>query len=585
MLYAQSKPGVFVGILVILIVSLFLDKLFYSPLYIFATIGVLISQVLTYAILIRFGNTEKTEYSASYRGNLMAIFNFMTGLAWGLFFSIGTYNPNEVHIFISLFFIVAISIGSTPVLSYYLPSYIAFSIALITPLTVSLLLSKSDLYIMLGSILPTILIVGYSYAYYLNKTNTSSFRLRYEKEELIRQLEQQKEIAEKSRMEAEDSNLAKSRILAVASHDLRQPLHALSLFTETLKLQIHDKKQQTIVSYIGQSVLAMENLFNALLDISKLDAGVIPVKAEIFNLDTVINRLYCEFRSLHNEGNVDFEYIKTDVVLNTDPALLETILRNIVSNAFRYTANGRIWMKCHSSNSDFATLEIGDTGIGIPETALDNIFEEYYRVDSTSRKFNGGLGLGLAIVKRLANILGLEISVISKVHVGTQFLIKIPEIHIDPNDIVYRDIETPRKYVRNTKPNLDILVIDDDELVREGISALLSKWGYRHHVFESTIQAITLIKCENYSPGAIIADYQLGTGETGIEAIEKIHSLLGSDIPSIIITGDILIDHLIVLRTSDIPVMHKPIKPAELRKFLRNCERMTETDNFTFDAI
>ena len=248
----------------------------------------------------------------------------------------------------------------------------------------------------------------------------------------------------------------------------------------------------------------------------------------------------------------------------TDAILLESIVRNLVSNAFRYTRQGRIWVKCEIMNSSIL-LEVGDTGIGIPRDQLDNIFEEYYQLTNPDRNREKGLGLGLAIVKRLINILQLKIEVNSKINQGSKFVVTIPQ-----GDIT--KIKPKTITVAPELNSINVLVIDDDKMVGESLSVLLSKWGYEYRITESGDEAEALIIDDGFSPDAILADYQLKHKKTGIESIMQIQKLIQSNIPAIIITGDIHPENMTEVNKHNIPVLNKPVKPIQLRKFLLHCE-------------
>ena len=317
----------------------------------------------------------------------------------------------------------------------------------------------------------------------------------------------------------------------------------------------------------------MESLFNALFDISKLDAGIVQSNITDFSLDDFIQPIYNEFSVSNRSNDIQFDYIKATSagnihsVAKTDAILLESIVRNLVSNAFRYTRQGRIWVKCEILESSIL-LEVGDTGIGIPEDQLGRIFEEYYQLTNPDRDREKGLGLGLAIVKRLLNILHLKIEVNSKINQGSKFVITIPQgdiTKIKPKAITVA-------LVLESLSSINVLVIDDDKMVRKSLSALLSKWGYDHRIAESGDEAETLIIDEEFSPDVILADYQLKHDKTGIESIMQIQKLIQSKIPAVIMTGDILPENMIEVTKSNIPVLHKPVKPIQLRKFLLHCE-------------
>jgi len=567
----QCRSGVFTSAIVIIILWFFFDIVFSGTSYLVFACIIIALNGLTYFYLsdallkFRSGQSDLTQ------GNIVAVLNLLAGLGYGLFFAVGLDTSSQALTFLSIFFVVTMCVGSVSVLAYYLPAYFANTISLITPMSIVLITSDSDTYLMLGIMLPTILLAGYGYAQNLNRTMAESFQLRFEKEGLVQELIEQKNTAEALRMVAEDANIAKSKFLAAASHDLRQPLHALTLFTEALEVSQKDAKQQRIVDKIKTSVSAMDSLFNALLDLSKLDAGIVTVHENNFPINELLLPLCLEYDKVSEKSEVEFSCETNDVNVKTDKILLEVIIRNLVGNAFRYTNSGKIWIHCFAKDLNKICIEIGDTGIGIPEDQTKKVFDEYYQLTNPERDREKGLGLGLAIVKRLINILHLEIELLSTVGKGSRFILTLDKGI--PSQINSDKTSTNPDVILDKSSEIKVLVIDDDILVRDSIELLLSKWGYQNKVVESEQHAVDLIKNKNLIPDILIVDYQLKNNKTGIEAINKIQSCLSTPIPALVITGDILPDHLITVKQSQLPVLYKPVKPAQLRKFLLNSNK------------
>jgi len=571
--YAQLKAALVLNVVIILVMSLFLGIVFTNPVYSYFAVAIVLNTVATYVYIVYDTKIVKQSCSPIYRGNMLCIFNLLSGLFWGLFFSVGLNLNNEILVYLSVFFVVSIITSSVNSLSYYLLGYLLFSISIAAPLSIALISTQSDSYLLLGCLLPAAVIASFRHARTLNKTFAESFQLRFEKEDLVKELILQKDKENNLRKDAENASTAKSKFLAAASHDLRQPLHALTFFTEALDTNKDNPKQIRLVENIKNSVKVLESLFNALLDISKLDAGIVQSNITHFSLDEFIQPIYEEFSVSNRSNNIQFDYMKAtsaeniQPVAKTDVILLESIVRNLVSNAFRYTRQGRIWIKSEILESSIL-LEIGDTGVGIPGDKLDKIFEEYYQLNNPDRDREKGLGLGLAIVKRLINILHLKIEVDSKINQGSKFVITIPQGEFKKR----KSKTTTVAPVLKSLNLINVLVIDDDKMVRESLSALLTKWGYDHRTAESGDEAETLVIDEEFSPDAILADYQLKHSKTGIESILQIQNVIQSKIPAVIITGDILPENLTEVTKSNIPVLHKPVKPIQLRKFLLHCE-------------
>jgi len=568
--YAEMKSALVINIVIISIMSLFLGIVFNSSVYGYFAFALVLHSIATYAYIVYDSRAVRQFRSPIFRGNMLCIFNFLSGLLWGLFFSVGLDSDNEILVFLSVFIVVSMVTASVTSLSYYLLSYLAFNVAIATPISIVLISAQSDSYLLLGYLLPTAVIAGFGHARILNKTFAESFQLRFEKEDLVKELILQKDEANGLRKEAESAITAKSKFLVAVTHDLRQPLQSLTFFAEALETTVDNPKQLRLVENINNSVNVMESLFNALFDISKLDAGIVRPNITDFSLDDFIQTIYNEFSVSNRNNDIQFDYIKATSIENnqavakTDAILLESIVRNLVSNAFRYTRQGRIWVKCEIMNSSIL-LEVGDTGVGIPKDQLVNIFEEFYQLTNPDRNREKGLGLGLAIVKRLINILQLKIEVNSEINQGSKFVVTIPQ----------GDITKLKPKTIAGAPELNsisVLVIDDNKMVGKSLSALLSKWGYEHRVTESGDEAEALIINDGFSPDAILVDYELKHKKKGIESIMQIQKLIQSNIPAIIMTGDIQPENMTEVTKHNIPVLNKPVKPIQLRKFLLHCE-------------
>jgi len=368
-----------------------------------------------------------------------------------------------------------------------------------------------------------------------------------------------------SKEKAERANKAKSQFLAAASHDLRQPLHALGLFASALNERIKFPEARQLVDNINKSVAALEELFNSLLDISRLDAGVIQPKFQHFRIRELMGRLFTEFEAPAHLKGLDIQFEGADIVAYSDPVLLETILRNLVSNAIRYTRIGEVKVTWLSEGTQIC-IQVRDTGVGISIEDREHIFQEFLQLNNPDRDRTKGFGLGLAIVRRLSSLLKSTISVQSTVGSGSVFQLNVrvgDETQISDNrSLLVQQLQN--------EPDMLILVIDDDYPVQEAMTALLKTWGHEVIAVGSLEEALKAIK---RSPDAIIADYRLKNGRTGIEAVQSIHQIWGGEIPVLIVTGDSTLDLLQEAQSSGYPFMHKPVNAAKLRAFLRSSSR------------
>ena len=361
--------------------------------------------------------------------------------------------------------------------------------------------------------------------------------------------------AKQSRWEAEKANQDKTRFLAAASHDLRQPLHAMSLFIEALEPLLATAKAKQIHSSLKRSLETMKELFNALLDISKLEAGVLQPKLESFPIQRIFDHLEVVFRQQAIEKDLDLRIVASKYVLKSDLHLLEQVISNLVSNAIKHTLDGYIFVGCRKQKNDIKIF-VWDAGPGIPEDQHDAIFKEFVQLDNPERDRSKGLGLGLSIVKRTCQLLDHEIKFESKLDLGTRFEIIVPIGVLEKEKQVLKPVSS------TILEKQRVLVIDDDPSILLGMKALLDSWTL-YPVLARSIEDAKRV-CQQ-KPDLIISDLRLQNEVTGVEAINEMHSHFGLNIPAILITGDTSPDRIKLVYDSPFPLLHKPIKPAQLR--------------------
>ena len=357
------------------------------------------------------------------------------------------------------------------------------------------------------------------------------------------------------------ANLAKSRFLAAASHDLRQPMHALGLFISQLRVRLDAAERDLVIGRIDTSLAAMNELFDALLDISKLDAGVLAPKRMDFPIAQLLGRIENTFAAAARQKGLTLKVGPSGSWVRTDFILLERILLNLVANALRYTRRGDVGVSCHEG-FDEVRIDVSDSGIGIAEDEQRKIFGEFYRVPESERDGARGLGLGLAIVERLGRLLDHPIELSSKPGEGSCFSIRVPAVAI-PGKPDAPQLVAPEISDRLTGKL--IVVIDDDELVRDATDRLLQSWGCETVIVASASDGQAAIAGYEQRPDLIISDYRLAGGNTGLEAIAELRTTLGGSIPALLISGDTSPDRLREVRESGFHLLHKPVGPAALR--------------------
>ena len=383
----------------------------------------------------------------------------------------------------------------------------------------------------------------------------------------------ERRVQERTR-ELELANMAKSRFLAAASHDLRQPLHALGLFVAQLRSQLDAPDSEPVVAQIDTAIAAMNQLFNALLDISKLDAGVLAPDLKEFPVQQLLDRIETTFVPAAREKGLRLRVAPCGFWVRSDPILLERILLNLLSNAVRYTARGGIVAGCRRRGA-IVRIEVWDSGIGIPVDQQRNIFGEFHRLAGPDRDKHGGLGLGLAIVDRLCRLLDHPIEVSSGPDRGSRFCVLVPLAAARSEPALASLLPQERAGYDRVKDKL-IVVIDDDELVRDGMGRLLQGWGCQVVVAASYAAALASLAGQAGQPDLIISDYRLAGDETGLEAIARLRSVLRSPIPALLISGDTAPERLREANASGHQLLHKPVAPAVLRATLNHLLRHRE---------
>jgi signal transduction histidine kinase len=358
--------------------------------------------------------------------------------------------------------------------------------------------------------------------------------------------------------------MAKSRFLAAASHDLRQPLHALSLFVDILKDEKSASGRKRIFSQLDASLEAMRKLFDAMLDISRLDANAVLPEVTHFYLEDLVGSLVDEFSQAANDKKLLLKKRISCGVVVSDRMLLERILRNLIANAIRYTEKGGVLVTCRS-RGDAVQIQIWDTGIGIAKEDWDEVFIEFRQLDNTQRDRNQGLGLGLAIVKRLCGLLKHPLELRSQPGRGSVFTLRIPTG--DQGLVVVKEASiAPHSWDLSGRR---IAVIDDERDIRDAMRALLSKWGCEVIVAGSLTEAVQALREKAMTPELIVSDLRLRDGCTGVEAIEGLQAQFGASIPGILVTGETGSEQLMLAKDSGYKLLQKPVQPIRLRSVIQ----------------
>lgn len=361
--------------------------------------------------------------------------------------------------------------------------------------------------------------------------------------------------------EAERANMAKSRFLATASHDLRQPMHALVLFVAQLQATAQGAEAK-LVQQIAESVQALDGLLDGLLDISKLDAGVLVPSVSGFCVAQALTRLAADHTGPAGKKGLYLQVRPSEAWVRTDPVLLERILLNLVSNAVRYTQQGGVLVACRRRGTHLR-IEVRDSGPGIPAESQRAIFQEFVQLNNPGRNRSQGLGLGLAIVQRLAQLLNLRLDLISAPGRGSVFAVEVP----------LTSALAPAQ--RETAPPLgDLLqgrvvaVVDDDAMVLNSVVGLLESWGCVVIAGMSREQILARLQMAARPPEALLCDFRLSEDCNGIQMVQCLRQVIGETLPAVLVSGDMAPEVLRMTKEAGLSLLHKPVAPSKLRTLL-----------------
>lgn len=483
------------------------------------------------------------------------LLSILSSLLWGAIGWIG-FVPEQPHLIAFVCIVLTgMSGGAVPSLSAYPPAYAGLLVAMQLPFVLRCLQQEEAIY---SVYLVFAACLAGAYLYYClvtYRTLRETVSLRFENLALVEGLER-----ERDRATAADR--AKTRFLAAASHDLRQPIHAAALFTASLvtlarRGDVSAGAAKEIAGKLEAALASLDGLLHGLVDVSRLDAGLVPVSRRPIHLRRMLGDLGEEYAPQARERSIALRLVASDAWIESDPVLLKRILDNFLSNALRYAPAGRVLIGCRR-RGDALEIQVVDTGPGIPAGQHQAVFEEFTQLDNPQRDREQGLGLGLAIVRRLGELLGHRVGLRSAPGRGSIFWARVPVTAAAPNPAPGRMAEPSAR--------LRIMALDDDTQVRDGLSTLLAAWGYEVLAGRDVEE----LRGRHLAAGGppihlIIADYRLAGGITGSEAIARLSGHLGHDVPALIVTGDTSPECLRELTATGRIVLHKPVAPERLR--------------------
>ncbi|MGI9288907.1 MAG: ATP-binding response regulator [Pseudomonadales bacterium] len=476
------------------------------------------------------------------------------GVAHALSLGFIPYLP-EFERAIQSMLLVAMCTASIATSAGYKPVFLAYQLPIIIPLSVLWAISPgiadpgwkevslSLLILMMGGVLTTLATDAF-------KLFRDSFDIRLQQMALNKQLQSALD-------DAEAANNAKTRFLASASHDLRQPIHALSLFSAALSMRELDERSRDIAQHMDTALQSLASQLDALLDISKLDAGVVQANNTQLNLKNLLAHVYEEFVQDARDKGLDMVLkCSPDAFIETDQILFMRVIRNLLGNAIKYSDSGQVSLVV-TDRPGFHVVTITDTGHGIAEQEQAHIFEEFYQVDNPQRDRTKGLGLGLAIVKRLADLLQIDMQMQSTAGEGTVFSLTAPAV--EPIESI-ADCEAP---LAASFDDLHVLVVDDEAEVAVGMQTLLEGMGCEVAIADCTRRAVASARAQK--PDIILVDFRLRGQDNGIDTVQTIQFLY-PDIPAILISGDTAPDRLREAEEARIELLHKPVPVNVLKQ-------------------
>ncbi len=524
-----------------------------------------------YWLYLRWRRTGIEPADIDRAGNYWALGSLLSGCLWGLATLLFFIADSPVYQAFLIVLVFAVTSAAVLLIGVHLPSFYVFVFPALLPIVVRNVIEGEPAHFTLAFIVGVATIALVTFGRNYNRVLVASLRNRFENESLARtlaaqnlELERAREAAERARTDAEIANRSKTQFFAAAGHDLRQPLHAMGLFAAALTEKARDPEVLHVVNSINASVDALEGLFNELLDISKIDSGVMKAAPTHFELAPMLDRMRMDFEPEAFERGLRLRIVPTSAYLFSDPVLVERILRNLISNALRYTRAGGVLVGARRRGRELS-LEVWDTGIGIPADQQTRVFEEFFQLANPERNSKKGLGLGLSIVKRLAGLLGSHIELASTPGRGSVLRVRLP-LGVRPAvDTVRRKAAPPAPGDLSGRV---IVVVEDEAAVLEGMRVLLEGWGAEVIPGASIRETMAAIEPLARAPDLIVADYGLRDGNVGTQAIAAVRERFKSQIPAIIVSGSTTPGHVDEAKAIDAHLLLKPVMPAKLRTLI-----------------
>jgi len=485
---------------------------------------------------------------------LLVAYAALVGLSWALLIVLVRPGDFAFQAF-EVLVLCLVGAGGSVVNANHRPFLFAFLGASMGTATVVYAFRDGELSTGIAATLLVLTLTFIAFGLNFHRSYVRSVELGFENARLVRELTA-KSVA------LQQTSAAKTRFLAAASHDLRQPMHAISLLAGLLAEQPRSDAQRNVIERINESASAMESLLNGILDLSRLDAGSEHPQVSSIAVEFLLLRLERTFAGTAASRGLSLRMRPSRRWVASDVTMLTRVLDNLVGNALRYTHAGGVLVAARPRGIDHVAFEVWDTGVGIPAEKLDDIFAEFVQLHNPARDRTQGLGLGLSIVRRTAQLLGHSIEVRSRVGRGTVFRLVVPVTPAPTRnelDVLQAD--------DLDVSGLSVLVVDDEEPIRHAMSALLTSWGCIAHAAQDAATALRLLPTSEAAPDAVLCDYRL-SGETGLDVVASLRTRWQRNTAALVVTGDISAAQLREIADSGLQVMHKPVNPVRLRSWL-----------------
>ena len=538
-------------------------------------VAILLNQAWRGALARGFRRAAPRVDEAPRWGRYWAFGSTVAGALWGVaaFVMYPASPAYEALVIVCLFGAV---LGGLNLTAVYKPSFYGFALSALLPLIVRVAQEGDTVHVKTALVMAVVLVFLLGFGHHLNDVLTHSLAMRYENVDLIAELQAQTQAAEDARTAAETANRAKSQLLAAASHDLRQPLHALGLFAAALNARVREPELKPLVTSMQASVDALEGLFAQLLDLSRLEAGGLKPEHATVELQPLFERLREDFAPQAAAHGLALAFVPTTLAVVSDPVLLERILRNLVANALRYTPTGGIAVGARRSGIS-VRIDVVDSGIGIPHELRERVFDEFVQGGAAPghARAGRGMGLGLAIVRRLAALLDHRIELASAPGRGSRFSVVAPRVAVHRLRVDTRRAGSlPAVPLPASAPftGRRVAVIDDDPAVIAAMRTLFAAWGASVAGGESA--AAVAAEClvlgasdggRTWRPDLVVADLRLANGGCGLEAVKKLRAIGGCEAPALIVSGDTGEAARAAVAAAGLTLLPKPLLAATLQ--------------------